>query len=514
MESLQSTSIIETPHAKINKSSRNSVSYASGDSGYLTLTPNSTSFTSVNLLKSQGSYASSKRLRIRNEPWNSGRFLRHRSKLNHLLDVSEVEFVNAESSRQETSISEESGLGKEQSQDFSCYNGKKSVLGQDSFLSEESEKKKNCNCLFLHSEKQNVSSEYFEFGMELRSRTRGNWRTTEPIAPASIKTKILFSPASPTVPSSSYIASEPINEDVEMKLIVPHSTPQIKISPPSDPSSPTTIFSPTSRKRIPVITSVENKKLSRLKITDLVTANNIKPKKLDFSPKACPVKLYRTRATPDYTGKKTCDLLSLLGEKSNHWRIVSKIFSYLEAEDLCSISMVSKSWERICASDSRANMRRLRFIMLKKTTKENLQIARQLKMENDIPSSPKSRYFKKGHLLEVQNLLQTQRHAWPTSSPPVSPSKVKFHSFVKASRTLEPGEQLLPCPRCSFPCHMNVEKNLGNCSRQGCSIEFCASCSSRPHTGPCKTPLLATPTKRNKRIIVGSRQSKRNLRRL
>nr|KAF7420334.1 hypothetical protein H0235_010631 [Vespula pensylvanica] len=86
-------------------------------------------------------------------------------------------------------------------------------------------------------------------------------------------------------------------------------------------------------------------------------------------------------------------------------------------------------------------------------------------------------------------------------------------STLPASRTLAPWEHLLPCPRCSFPCHVDGEKNVGTCSRQGCSMEFCTSCSSRPHTGPCKTPLLATPTKRNKRLVVGSRQSKRNLRR-
>ncbi|EGI64558.1 F-box only protein 43 [Acromyrmex echinatior] len=88
-------------------------------------------------------------------------------------------------------------------------------------------------------------------------------------------------------------------------------------------------------------------------------------------------------------------------------------------------------------------------------------------------------------------------------------------SCCRASRTLASGEYLLPCPRCSFPCHVDSEKNVGACSRQGCSIEFCISCSSKPHIGPCKTPLLATPTKRNnKRLIAGSRQSKRNLRRL
>ncbi|XP_068981226.1 F-box only protein 43-like isoform X2 [Bombus flavifrons] len=139
----------------------------------------------------------------------------------------------------------------------------------------------------------------------------------------------------------------------------------------------------------------------------------------------------RVRATPDYTGRETVDILALLGDKSNHWRIVSKILSFLGPQDLCSISMVSKTWKRICINDSRANTRRLIHVILRQNAKENLKLIKKSKIEGDIQSSPRSRYARKGYLLEVQNLLQVPGNQLSPSSPPVSPSKVKFHSFVK-----------------------------------------------------------------------------------
>nr|XP_003705319.1 PREDICTED: uncharacterized protein LOC100877587 [Megachile rotundata] len=459
-------------------------SHDSVDSGYLTLTPHSGAHTPVlSGYRSRVSCISSKRHpRARVDPLQSERAQRHRSKLNYLLNTSEFDYISSENSERESL-----------SQDTSSFSDDRPSLSIE------------------HS-----SAELTDVDDGFRRRTRRNYKTTVPITPASTRLQLLSPPPSPAVPSP-FIASEPIEEDVEMKLVnVPQSTPQVTTSPrrKTPPPAPRILISPTCRKTSPTISSADNQKLSKLSIKDLSAIADIKPKRLDFSHRAISVALYRTRATPDYTGRETVDILALLGEKSNHWRIVSKILSFLGPQDLCSISMVSKTWRRICISDSRANTKRLTHIILRQNVKENLKLIKKSKMEGNIQTSPKSRYARKGYLLEVQNLLQVPGNQRPPSSPPVSPSKVKFHSFVKASRTLAPWEHLLPCPKCSFPCHVDGEKNVGTCSRQGCSMEFCTFCSSRPHTGPCKTPLLATPTKRNKRLVVGSRQSKRNLRRL
>ncbi|XP_076298816.1 uncharacterized protein LOC143217942 [Lasioglossum baleicum] len=425
----------------IGETPHSSTSHDSVDSGYLTLTPHS--FTPVTGCRSRASCITNKRHhRARIDPLQSERAQRYRSKLNQASESS------------------------------------------DSLLD------------------QSCMSDNYESMNESTGCKRRVWRTTVPITPAS-RLQLLSPPPSPAVPSSSFVACEPIEEDVEMKLVVvsqstPHAS-RLKTPPPV----PRIVVSPSCRVASP--TSADNAKLSQLSIAE------IKPKRLDFSHN---VLLHRTRATPDFTGRETVDILALLGDKSNHWRIVSKILSHLAPQDLCSVSMVSKTWRRICVNDFKANARRLTHIILRQNAKENLKLIKKNKIERDLQASPKSRYARKGCLLEVQNLLRVPNDRQSPSSPPVSPSKVKFHSFVKASRTLAPWEHLLPCPKCSFPCHVNDEKNVGTCSRQGCLMEFCTSCSSRPHTGPCKTPLLATPTKRSKRLVVGSRQSKRNLRRL
>ncbi|KAM0726163.1 F-box only protein 43 [Formica fusca] len=495
MEEVESMHVAscQTPHVSVDTSRHNS--HDSIDSGYLSiLTPHTSGCTSAvvsgyRTRSSSGALLSAKKhCRFRADPFQCEKVQRHRSKLNHALNASESDYLISESSIEQESVLESS-----------CTNVNQSLS-------------------LVHSTPSCVDNKCAEI---LRIKNRRNWRSTVLITPASKDFQLLSPPPSPAVPSSSYVASEPVQEDVEMKLV--HSTKsksQVTTPPRLKVAIPRIIISPARKRLSPVITSVENRKLSKLSITDLAVISEIKPKRLDFSHRGLCVTLRKNRrATLDYTGREKVDFLFLLGEESNHLNLVSKILSYLGPSDLCSVSMVSTAWRRICESDFCANGRRMSYILRKQNIKENLRMTtmiKKAKREEDIQTSPKSRhYVRKGFLVDVQNLLHVPAQPRPPNSPPVSPSKVKFHSFVKASRTLASGEYLLPCPRCRFPCHVDSEKNVGTCSRQGCSIEFCISCSSKPHTGPCKTPLLATPTKRNnKRLIVGSRQSKRNLRRL
>ncbi|XP_012252343.1 uncharacterized protein LOC105683926 [Athalia rosae] len=471
---------------------RASSSYLSSDSGYISFTPSSASpavYTPVTnttgcRLRSSGNCSSAsgekkidsaaivkRRHRLRNpEPFYSERASRFRSKLNQKLDATSETPSNSKS--------------------------------------------KNPNRRSPGYRNNSINNGNNDPGSELdgllkaRLRSADVQKTSVPTTPAS-RLQLLSSPPSPAIPSLSFVATEPI-EDVEMNLvIVSQSTPHIL------PTSPTT--SRQMHGPVGCGSSIESRnKLSKLVITD-VSKLDMKPKRLNFTERPKFEGIRRTRALPYCAGKGCVDFLTILGEQSDHWRVVSKILSLLSPQDLCAISMVSKPWRRICARDSRANIRRLRHIMIRQNAKENLKLIAKAKADGEaIAASPKSRYSRKGFLVEVQNLLQAPESpaAIITNSPPVSPSKVKFHSFVKAGRTLEPSEHLLRCPRCLFACQINEEKNTASCSRQGCSMEFCILCSSR-HTGPCKMALLATPTKKNaKRLIVGSRQSKRNLRRL
>ncbi|KAF7998521.1 hypothetical protein HCN44_010929 [Aphidius gifuensis] len=365
-----------------------------------------------------------------------------------------------------------------------------------------------------------------EFRMELRNhrnRARKNQRSAVVVTPASSLNchNLNSSLTSSATPSASFNAYKPIDENVEEKLVnMPQSTPYTTtpskkinfILPTIEITS-----SPTTSKTSPFDKNKNfnlswNKKLSKLKINDHIKVD-IKPKRLDFD-RTNFTKHRRRSNYVNLIGKSKADLFSLLGEQTNHCWIVSKILGYLSPKDLCSISMVSTIWRRICFADSFANKRRIQYVHYRQNTKENLKFIKKYKTEinNSISESPKSR--RRGYLIPVHNLLSPKGRRTP-SSPPVSPSKIKFHSFLKAGRSLAPWERLFSCPKCSFASHVDNDKNVGVCTREGCGIKFCTFCSSNPHSGPCKALQLATPTKRRTPpLIVGSKQSKRNLRRL
>lgn len=399
--------ISQTPHVSVDASSHDSV-----DSGYLSiLTPHTSGYTSVvtgyRTRSSSGALLSAKKhCRFRTDPLQCEKTQRRRSKLNHMLNASESDYLVSESSVEQESMLEPS-----------CTNQSLNLV---------------------HSTPSCADNKYAEI---LRIKNRRNWRTTVLITPASNDFPLLSPPLSPAVPSSSFVASEPVQEDVEMKLV--HTEDKSQVTTPPRLKVPRIIISPARRRISPAITS-ENQKLSKLCITDLSVVSEIKPKRLDFSYRGLCHALRGNirRATLDYTGREKVDFLSLLGEESNHLNLVSKILSYLGSPDLCAVSMVSTAWRRICENDFCANGRRMSYILRKQNIKENLRMKtttmmKKTKREEDIQTSPKSRhYVRKGFLVDVQNLLYVPAQPRPPNSPPVSPSKVKFHSFVKVSRSI------------------------------------------------------------------------------
>lgn len=393
--------ISKTPHVSVDASSHDSV-----DSGYLSiLTPHTSGYTSITGYRTRSSsgalLSAKKHCRFRTDPFQCEKTQRRRSKLNHTLNASESDYLSGNSVEQESAL------------EPSCTNVNQSLN-------------------LVHSTPSCADNKYTEV---LRIKNRRNWRTTVLITPASSDFPLLSPPLSPAVPSSSYVASEPLQEDVEMKLV--HMEDKSQVTTPPRLKVPRIIISPARRRISPAITS-ENQKLSKLSITDLSVVSEIKPKRLDFSYRGLCHALRSNirRATLDYTGREKVDFLSLLGEESNHLNLVSKILSYLGPPDLCAVSMVSTAWRRICENDFCANGRRMSYILRKQNIKENLRMTTtKKKREEDIQTSPKSRhYVRKGFLVDVQNLLHVP--ARPPNSPPVSPSKVKFHSFVKVSELI------------------------------------------------------------------------------
>ncbi|XP_032683202.1 uncharacterized protein LOC116849791 isoform X2 [Odontomachus brunneus] len=386
-----------TPHTSVDSSGRSCHDnyHDSVDSGYLSgLTPHSSYTPMVNTgYKNKLSSAIAKRHRLRSDPRQCEKFHRHRAKLNQLL--------NASGAEQPVSENSDSGLElSHANQDF---------------------------CLLAHSTPSCVNDDFDE-----ALENRRNWKTA--VTPASAGLHLLSPPPSPAMPTSSYVASVLQEEDVEMKLVVPQeSTPKAATSPKTP--IPLIVISPVHGRINPAtITSVENRQLSKLSIADLSAIPEIKPKRLDFSHRGLSELRCSGGTTLGYAKRDKVDFLSLLGEESNHWNVVSKILSYLGCQDLCTVSMVSATWRRICRNDTSANRRRTHYISRKQNVKENFAFLKKMKHEEDIQMSPKSRkgcYVRKGCLSNVQNLLHVPLKSNPPNSPPVSPSKIKFHSYVK-----------------------------------------------------------------------------------
>lgn len=100
----------------------------------------------------------------------------------------------------------------------------------------------------------------------------------------------------------------------------------------------------------------------------------------DFTQSSMPFSLkYSSQQLPHSNGQEKVDFLSLLGQKNDYSIIVKGILGYLEPVDLTAVALVSKTWNRICTSDSDASRRIHCYVQHKRRNKENsdpLQVCR------------------------------------------------------------------------------------------------------------------------------------------
>ncbi|XP_014262643.1 uncharacterized protein LOC106674438 [Cimex lectularius] len=198
-------------------------------------------------------------------------------------------------------------------------------------------------------------------------------------------------------------------------------------------------------------------------------------------------------------GFERVDLFFQLGGRANHSLVISKILDYLSDADISSMTMVSKTWKNICLSDPKAKSRWLKYISHRRSIKENLGKVKYKEKRNLAPLVPRNH----------STPLQTRQ----STSPPISPSKRRFHLFQKEAKTLKENEILMQCPRCRHPASCSSLLKVGECRSELCKQRFCSMCKGAEHNGRmCLSITPTTPTKRT--CSVSSKQSKRYLRRL
>ncbi|NP_001171735.1 early mitotic inhibitor-like protein [Saccoglossus kowalevskii] len=175
------------------------------------------------------------------------------------------------------------------------------------------------------------------------------------------------------------------------------------------------------------------------------------------------------------------------------------VLQYLEPVDLCNVCCVSKVWNNACISESRINKKRREYIDMIEEQKENTQVKSvhtQLMTPCDKP------------------LGLVQMAVKPTPSDYKTPTTAtKSDLFMKVAQSLFYDDTLTKCPLCESPARVLRAEQRATCTREACSNDFCTKCHTPAH-GSKKCPGIKGQPVRKSQSTVGSKKSKKNLRRL
>lgn len=124
-------------------------------------------------------------------------------------------------------------------------------------------------------------------------------------------------------------------------------------------------------------------------------------------------------------GREKVDFIFFLSERHHFELVTEKIFSFLSGSDIISISMVSKTWCNAVENSQIAQKKKRTYFKL---SKEN---------RCDYDGRDRSAFHNKGYLTNISNVMRSpSKKDMPQRSPPVSPSKYRFHVFQKVSITI------------------------------------------------------------------------------
>jgi len=122
-------------------------------------------------------------------------------------------------------------------------------------------------------------------------------------------------------------------------------------------------------------------------------------------------------------GREYVDFMYFLAERHHFEPVTEKIFSYLSGNDIISMSMVSKIWGNVVQKSPTAQKKKRMYFKLSKENRSRCD------------GRDRSTFINKGCLANIGNVMRSpSKRDVPQRSPPVSPSKYRFHVFQKASK--------------------------------------------------------------------------------
>lgn len=228
----------------------------------------------------------------------------------------------------------------------------------------------------------------------------------------------------------------------------------------------------------------------------------IEPRRMTFEERLAQRKMEFDREIGSRIGEEYFDILGELRQKE-FYEPICLLLSYLSAEDLCRVRLVSVRWKSALDFDSTARRRRKKYLFDKRrlvaeTPQENwAQITKKLTPESNFTTSS-----------QVMGEIQAVASGSCASSAAATITKDEL--FRKEAQSLSRNEALRKCPRCDSPARANLEEHRALCTRPSCQFEFCISCRMSLHLGRDCVTQVRRPVEPK----IGSKRSKQNLRRL
>ncbi|KAG9334904.1 hypothetical protein JZ751_006385 [Albula glossodonta] len=193
-------------------------------------------------------------------------------------------------------------------------------------------------------------------------------------------------------------------------------------------------------------------------------------------------------------------LQALMKREMKH--ILTNILLLLEDVDLVNCKKVSRTWRRIICSDPRAKRR---CVEAEKRLGDLRPIGSLF--TRDIAPSRVA-------LTSIQGLSSTPIPK-PSRPPCASSPKSRFREYQQVGSTVKQHESLKACRRCGFPAKCDPGMSRATCTRQSCGFESCTLCQAEYHgSTSCRLGVLRTPAGTKNTLIIGSAQSRRNVKRL
>lgn len=211
------------------------------------------------------------------------------------------------------------------------------------------------------------------------------------------------------------------------------------------------------------------------------------------------------------------DILGTLTEiHADH--VILKIFRYLRGQDITQVSKVCRKWNNIVKNYPEITLKRKEYLKLRKLDFENngteprigrLTPRKAMSNVSNTMSSPSSKRDRES------SMNNSSASSSSSSFSFVSPSKIRHKLFSDEASKLEPGEQLIQCPRCTNPSRVKPSESQATCIRIFCNFNFCTACMCEVHENrPCRTLTSSSGKSSGRKCTVSTNKSKRRLRRL